>query len=234
VRIAIALTQVPAAGERAFPRAALIAIEAALEVREQIGCEVVALAAGTRGAAVLRRAETMGADRTLLVSDGDMGDDRVGTSRVLAAALLRESAELIVFGQMPSDASDAIVPAAVARRLGLPLVSRAVALEVDPEAARVRAVRRTEVEDATLEAPLPAVVAITAPAHRPRYPSLYRLRDTASTRPTETSIAELDVAPGEPAAIVRQRRPLDTRQRLDTDAEPARRIVEFLAARGLL
>ena len=68
------------------------------------------------------------------------GSDLVATSAVLAKALEREGADLVLFGQQASDSDGAVLCAAVAERLRLPLVSQVSGLElkdgaVDGEAA---------------------------------------------------------------------------------------------------
>src|SRR6202795_3883656 len=81
------------------------AVEEALRLKGDSETEVVVLSRG-RGAAgaSLRKALAMGADRAVLVSDeAAAGSDLVATSRVLAKALERESADLILFGQQASD-----------------------------------------------------------------------------------------------------------------------------------
>ena len=78
----------------------------------------------------LRKALAMGADRAVLVTDdGAAGSDLVATSRVLAKALERESADLVLFGQQAADSDGAVLWAAVAERLRLPLVSQAAELD---------------------------------------------------------------------------------------------------------
>ena len=75
----------------------------------------------------LRKALAMGADRAVLVTDAALaGSDLVATSKVLAKALERESADLVLFGQQASDADGAVLWAAVAERLRRPVVSQAV------------------------------------------------------------------------------------------------------------
>jgi electron transfer flavoprotein beta subunit len=60
--------------------------------------------------------------------------------------------------------------AAVAERLRRPVVSQAMELSVDGGNVRVK--RQTEFGYDTLEAPLPAVVAVSDAINEPRYPSL--------------------------------------------------------------
>ena len=113
----------------------------------------------------------MGADRAVLVSDPAVaGSDLVATSRVLAAVLARESADIVVFGQQTSDGGGAVLWAAVADRLRIPFVSQAAELTVDGETLRV--VRETEFGDDVIEARVPAVVAVSDAINEPRYTSL--------------------------------------------------------------
>jgi len=103
------------------------AVEEALKARDASGDgEVVIVSVGPeRALEAMRRALAMGADRVVLVSDdGAAGSDLVATSRVLAAALERESANLVLFGQQANDSDGAVLWAAVAERLQLPLISQ--------------------------------------------------------------------------------------------------------------
>ena len=149
------------------------AVEAALRVKESEGdCEVVIVSLGPEGAMdSLRKALAMGADRALLVSDeAAVGSDLVATSRALAAALERESPDLVLFGQQSGDSDGAVLWAAVAERLRLPMVSQAAELELAGGKATVK--RQTEFGYDRIEAPLPAVVGVSDAINEPRYPSL--------------------------------------------------------------
>src|SRR4029450_13116957 len=100
------------------------AVEEALKVKEAGGeGEVVLVSMGPAGALdSLRKALAMGADRAVIVSDdAAAGSDLVATSRALAAALERESADLVLFGQQSSDSDGAVLWAAVADRLRRPV-----------------------------------------------------------------------------------------------------------------
>src|SRR5690242_12608596 len=92
-------------GEAALNGFDVNAVEEALRVKEsQEDAEVVVVSLGpARALDSLRKALAMGADRALLVTDdGAAGSDLVATSRVLAKALEREQADLILFGQQSS------------------------------------------------------------------------------------------------------------------------------------
>ena len=159
-------------GEGALNHFDANAVEEALRLKGDSDTEVVAISLGPQKALdSLRKALAMGADRAVLVSDdAAAGSDLVATSRLLAAALEREEADLVLFGQQASDADGAVLWAAVAERLGRPVVSQAMELAVDGSSVRVK--RQTEFGYDTLEAPLPAVVAVSDAINEPRYPSL--------------------------------------------------------------
>src|SRR3989454_3698778 len=149
------------------------AIEEALRLKEAGGDgEVVLVSLGPEKALdSLRKGLAMGADRAVLVSDaGAEGSDLVATSLALAKALEREQADVILFGQQSSDSDGAVLWAAVADRLRRPVVSQAAELTVSDGKARVK--RQTEFGYDVIEAPLPAVIAVSDAINEPRYPSL--------------------------------------------------------------
>src|ERR1043166_552441 len=120
-------------GQGALNRFDANAVEEALRLRGASDTEVVAVSLGPQKALdSLRKALAMGADRAVLVSDdAAAGSDLVATSRVLAAALEKQEADLVLFGQQASDADGAVLWSAVAERLGRPVVSQAMELSVD-------------------------------------------------------------------------------------------------------
>src|SRR5512133_4093557 len=145
-------------GEGALNHFDANAVEEALRLKGDSETEVVAVSLGPQQALdSLRKALAMGADRAVLVSDdAAAGSDLVATSRLLAAALEKEDADLVLFGQQASDADGAVLWAAVAERLGRPVISQAAELKLDGETAHVK--RQTEHGYDVIETALPAVV----------------------------------------------------------------------------
>jgi len=168
------------------------AIEEALQLRDNGGDgEVVAVLMGPAGAAdSLRKALAIGADRAVHVSDDAFaGSDLVATSKALAKALEREGADFVLFGQQAGDSDGAVLWAAVADRLRLPVVSQAASLELGDGKVKVK--RQTEYGYDLIEAPLPCVVAVSDAINEPRYPSLKGIMG-AKKKPQETlSLADL-------------------------------------------
>src|SRR3954451_18975406 len=183
------------AGESALNAFDVNAVEEALRIKESSGeGEVVLVSMGPeRAMDALRKALAMGADRAVVVADEALaGSDLLPTSRGLAAALERESPDLILFGQQASDSDGAVLWAAVADRLRRPLISQAMELTLGD--GSVRAKRQTEFGYDVLEAQLPAVVAVSDAINVPRYPSLTGIRG-AKKKPQETvSLAALGVS----------------------------------------
>jgi electron transfer flavoprotein beta subunit len=219
------------------------AVEEALRVKEAQGeSEVVVISLGpARALDSLRKALAMGADRAVLVGDdGAAGSDLVATSRALAAALERESPDLVFFGQQSSDSDGAVLWAAVAERLRMPMVSQAAELTV--AGGKATAKRQTEFGYDRIEAPLPAVIAVSDAINEPRYPSLKGIMG-AKSKPQETlSLADLGVsaddvgesgsktevlALGEPPARGESRK-------IEDDGTGAQQILDFLVEKKLV
>jgi electron transfer flavoprotein beta subunit len=198
VRIDPQTKRLDRSGEGALNPFDVNAVEEALRLRDAAGeGEVVIVSVGPeRALESMRKALAMGADRVVLVSDdGAAGSDLVGTSRILAAALAREEPNLVLFGQQASDSDGAVLWAAVADRLERPLISQVA--ELTHEDGKVRGKRQTEYGYDVIEAPLPAVVAVSDAINEPRYPSLKGIMG-AKKKPQETvSLSQLGLEVGE-------------------------------------
>jgi electron transfer flavoprotein beta subunit len=148
------------------------AAEEALTLKETTGAEVTVVCMGPDSALdAVRKVLAMGADRGIHVCDDRLrGADVVSTARVLAAAVRTVAdVDLVLAGNATTDGQASAVPAIVADLLGLPQLTHVRQLDVD--AGRVCAERETESGEATLEAPLPALVSVTEKINEPRYPS---------------------------------------------------------------
>ena len=216
----------------------LNAVEEALRLKEAAGeGEVVVVSMGPqRSLESLRKTLAMGADRVLLVADdGVEGADLVTTSRVLAAALVRASPQLVLFGQQASDSDGAVLWGAVAERLRLPVASQASELQLGGSSVTVK--RQTEYGYDRIETPLPAVVAVSDAINEPRYPSLKGIMG-AKSKPQETvSLADLGVSNGGAKTTVIGLNPPPPRgdsQKIEDDGSAAEQLVAFLQEKKLL
>ncbi len=218
------------------------AVEEALRIKDAGEHEVVVVSLGPeRALESLRKALAMGADRALLVSDPDAaGSDLVATSRVLAKALERESPELVLFGQQASDADGAVLWAAVAERLRRPMISQASELEVAEGKVTVK--RQTEFGYDRIEAPLPAVVAVSDAINEPRYPSLKGIMGAKKKPQVVVTLADLGIEAAQAGEAGSQTEvyalssppPRGDSLKIEDDGSAAEKIVEFLAERKLL
>ena len=204
--------------------------------------EVVLVSMGPAKAQdALRKALAMGADRAILVSDETAeGSDLVATSYALAKALEREGADLVLFGQQAGDSDGAVLWAAVADRLRLPVVSQAA--EVTHADGKLTVKRQTEFGYDVIEAPLPAVVAVSDAINEPRYPSLKGIMG-AKSKPQETlSLSDLGVEAdraGEQGSRTEVYELNDPPARADSkkiedDGNAAQAILDFLAEKRLV
>jgi electron transfer flavoprotein beta subunit len=219
------------------------ALEEALRIKERTGeGEVVALMMAPAGAAdSLRKALAIGADRAVHIADDALaGSDLVPTARALAKAVEREEPDLVLLGQQGGDSDGAVLWSALADLLRLPVVSQAASLELGEGKVTVK--RQTEYGYDVIEAPLPAVVAVSDAINEPRYPSLKGIMG-AKKKPFETlGTADLGLAAeeiGEAGSRTDVRALADPPSRgesvrIDDDGSAAEKIVEYLAERKLV
>jgi electron transfer flavoprotein beta subunit len=231
------------AGEGALNHFDANAVEEALRLKGDSDAEVVVVSLGPAKAAdSLRKALAMGADRAVLISDdAAVGSDLVATSTLLGAALAKESPDLVLFGQQASDADGAVLWAAVAERLRRPVVSQAAELSLADGTLRVK--RQTEFGYDVIEAPLPAVVAVSDAINEPRYPSLKGIMG-AKKKPFDTlSLADVGVDAGdageagsktEVLALAEPPARGDARKLEDSGGDSAQAILDFLAEKRLV
>ena len=252
MKIAVCVKQVPEGNRRIDPETKRLdrsgegalnpfdanAVEEALRLKDAGGeGEIVLVSLGPAKAQdALRKALAMGADRAVLVSDdAAAGADLVATSTVLAKALERESADLILFGQQANDSDGAVLWAAVADRLRLPVVSQAA--EVTHADGKLTVKRQTEFGYDVIEAPLPAVIAVSDAINEPRYPSLKGIMG-AKSKPQETvSLADLGVDGLESRTEVYALNDPPARgdsRKIEDDGNAAAQIVEFLTEKRLI
>jgi electron transfer flavoprotein beta subunit len=163
------------------------AVEAALQLKEKFGGEVVAISAGPDKAAEMLRKSclALGVDRAVLVRDPALDrTDTLGTARALAAACRRETPDLILCGKLAIDQENAAVGPQVAALLDLPHVSVVSNLEPSSESAFV-VHREIEGGMEEIEVSLPAVLTANKGMNEPRYASLKGIM-TAKKKPLDT------------------------------------------------
>ena len=252
MKIAVCVKQVPEGSRRIDPETKRLdrsgegalnpfdanAVEEALRLKDAGGeGEVVLVSMGPAKAQdALRKALAMGADRAVLVSDESLsGADLVATSKVLAQALEREGADVILFGQQANDSDGAVLWAAVADRLRLPVVSQAA--EVTHGGGKLTVKRQTEFGYDVIEAPTPVVIAVSDAINEPRYPSLKGIMG-AKSKPQETvSLGELGAEGVESRTEVYGLNDPPARgdsKKIEDDGNAAQAVLDFLAEKRLV
>ena len=179
-------------------------VEVALQLREAEGeGEVVVVSLGDEEAEEgLRACLAKGADRAQRIWDDSLeGADPLGVARVLAAAVERESPDLVLCGVQSSDGVYGATGVALAAHLGLPRVAVVKALDYDA-ASRSATVER-ELEGGLAEllrVELPALLTIQTGINEPRYANLRAIKQ-AKEKPLEVlGLSELGLEEGAVAA----------------------------------
>ncbi len=214
------------------------AVEEALQLTEVAGGEVTVLTVGPEPAGdAIRKSLQMGADKGVHVMDDLIhGSDAVATSLVLAEAIRRLDADLVICGMSSTDGVMGLVPAMLAERLGRPQLTYAAQVSVDGDTVTVRRDSDTAVE--TVVASMPAIVSVTDQTNEPRYPSFKGIM-AAKKKPVETwSLADLGIdasrvglAASWTEVISYDARPPRSSGTVITDeGDGGTKLVEFLAA----
>jgi electron transfer flavoprotein beta subunit len=162
------------------------ALEAALQIKDACGAEVVLLSmAPPFVTPVLREALATGADRAVLLSDRVFaGSDTLATARVLAQGVRKIGAfDLICCGNYTVDGSTAQVPSQVAELLGIPNVMHVSDMEFR-QGNGVLVSQEIETGYARLDCKPPLLLSFIKEANKPRYVSFLEMLK-AENRPIE-------------------------------------------------
>ena len=148
-------------------------IEAALQLKEQLGGTVTVVSMGPPQADVaLREALAMGCDEAFLVSAREFGgSDTYATSGILAAALKKVGYDIVITGRQAIDGDTAQVGPQIAEKLSLPQVSY---VEEIIEAAEDHVVVKRQYEDGyhIIKVKTPCLLTAIAELATPRYMSV--------------------------------------------------------------
>lgn len=153
----------------------LNAIEAALTLKDETGCEVVVVSMGPPPAeGMLRELLARGADRAVLVSAREFGgSDTFATSQILAAAIKKigvEKGDIVFCGRQAIDGDTAQVGPQIAEKLGMPQITYVSEIKVDGE----HVICRRMLEDGymTIKTYTPCLLTCIKELNTPRYMSV--------------------------------------------------------------
>ncbi|MBI4702291.1 MAG: electron transfer flavoprotein subunit beta/FixA family protein [Deltaproteobacteria bacterium] len=174
-----------------------VALEKALQLRDEHGGAVTAVTAGS-GKAVdaLRRALAFGADRAVQIADPALGDDHLALSCALAAFVRTVAPDLCLAGRAAMDDDAGFVGPAVAELLGWPHVAGALGLEVE-SGGGLRVTRQTDDGQELVALGLPALVTAGKGLASPRVPPVTLVMKAMRAKIEKLDLAALGLAPAE-------------------------------------
>ena len=161
----------------------LNAVEAALTLKDQTGCEVVVVTMGPPPAeGMLREIMARGVDKAVLVSGREFGgSDTYATSQILAAAVDHlgiEDDDIVMCGRQAIDGDTAQVGPQIAEKLGLPQVTYAE--EIKKEGKDVIVKRALEDGYMTIKVQTPCLITCIKELNQPRYMNVKGIYETYS------------------------------------------------------
>jgi electron transfer flavoprotein beta subunit len=150
-----------------------LAVEAALRIKEakNIGKVTVLTVGDASSESVIRKALAMGADEAVVLWDSALAEsDGFATAWILAQAVQKIGKyDLILCGRQAADWDQGMVGSALAEFLGIPVVTRAKAIEALDGKVKVNRVVANGFE--TFEVGLPALITVSSEFGQARIPS---------------------------------------------------------------
>ncbi len=168
-------------------------VEMALQLAEASDSTVALVSMGPAGNLQgIRQALAMGADKAIIIADdGLRGAGALDTAQVLAAAIGREGFDLVICSTESTDGYSGVVPQQIAELLAVPALTYARKVTVDATAVTIE--QQTGGGYNVLQAPLPALLTVTAGVVEPRYPTFKGIMAAKSKPVEELGLSELDV-----------------------------------------
>ena len=156
------------------------AIEAALALKDELGCKVVAFSMGPMTAvSMMRELMAMGVDEGVLISGREFGgSDTYATSQIVAAGLDTygiDEDDIILCGRQAIDGDTAQVGPQIAEKLGLPQVTYAG--EIKKEGNTLLIKRILEDGYMTVKVQTPCLITCIKELNTPRYMSVLGTED---------------------------------------------------------
>lgn len=213
-----------------------------LDDTDRVGVEVgLQLAEATDGTVTLfsmspsgslqgiRQALAMGADKAVIIDDDTLkGSDALATAQILSAAIERAGFDLVIAGTESTDGYSGIVPQMMSEILDVPCLS--FARKVDATDDGVTIERQTASGYEAVSSPLPALLAVTAGAVEPRYPTFKGIMQ-AKSKPVDMLTASdlgVELHAGQKVVSVTDISARAAGEIVEDDGEAYLKIVELL------
>ena len=210
-------------------------VEMALQLVDKAGGGDVTLVsmAPNNEVSGLRTALAMGAAGAVLVSDDALhGADALTTAKVIAKGVERVGdVDLVLTATEATDGYTGTLPGQVAELLGWPSLTFAKHVEIGDGKATIQ--RQTEAGYDVVEAPLPAVISVTAGVVEPRYPSFKGIMAAKSKPVDQVTTADLgltgdDISAHQKIVTVAAAPAREAGEKIEDDGTAFERVVEFL------
>ncbi len=141
----------------------------------------------------IRQALAMGADGAVVVSDPALrGSGALVTARVLAAAIARDGADVVITGTESTDGYSGVMPQMLAELLGFPALTFARKVKVEDGTVTVE--RQTTGGYDVVTAGLPVLISATSGAVEPRYPTFKGIMQAKQKPVDQPTAADLGLA----------------------------------------
>jgi electron transfer flavoprotein beta subunit len=179
------------------------ALEEGLALAEKTGGEVVLVSLGPeRVREAIRKGLAVGAARAIHLKDpAFLGGDALATGRALAAAIQRESFDLVLTGSQSDDVGYAGTGSVLAGELGWPHVWLVMGVELEEGGKSAKVTREMESGmNEIVRVKLPAVLEIQAGINHPRYASLKGIMAAKKKEIAELGPGDLGLDPGQVGA----------------------------------
>ena len=222
-------------------------VEEALRIREQHGGEITVVSMGPPQAAeAIRKCLAMGVDKGILLTDRLFaGADTLATATTLTEMARKIEFDLIICGKQAIDGDTAQVGPEIAENLGIPQITYARKVDLDPERNKVTIERQTEDGYEVVDCKLPVLLTAIKGLNEPRIPSLMGIMKAKKKEIQNVTSADLDLDPdqlglkGSPTQVVKVFPPKTRKggEKIDALEDPSiavDHIVGYLGKEGFL
>ncbi len=178
------------------------AIEAALQLQEAAGGDVMVVSVGGESAKeALKTALAMGCSEAVLISDPGLANaDSQAVASVLAAAIRKVGeVDAVFFGRQAIDGDMGVTAAQTAHLLEWPMLGLVSSLKIEGNTLHLE--RSFEEGRQDLECGLPAVISVSKDIGEPRYPSFMGIRKASRAAIPTWSLNDIGISA--PIPVVR-------------------------------